>query len=464
MDIFDIAAIVLAITSIFLYRFSLTTQRIILSTFLTTLIAQLIFVGLRWQYYLIYVLFISKSLITSLGYKSPKRYIRAFITFKSFTLTLISISLLYIFPVPTFEAESDGQYSVGYSEEFISIENRINPPAFVELSNLEENSRRELLVDVYYPSNENVSSNQILRNKDGNWGTYIIRYLNRAWELSLPEFLLQHLKLSQFEVQINSTPAVTSEKFPVLIYSHGWAGEKIFASDQLIHLASQGYIIFSLDHTGLAMFTDLPSGIIVNTGSTENSTSTHTVMFEMKNDIEDTMNYFTNLRTSESSINKSIREIADFTNISVMGHSTGAGAVVEYCQVNDCQNMILQDPFLTPFIEAGKEITIRNNTAVIYSEDWFNGYTDSEELTEIEVYRTILSNQDQEVLGYYMKDSRHYDFIAFGSISPLTKYTFLKGSIEYGDSLSVNNYFNRTVMSGGVPDEAYSNYLVSIEK
>ena len=333
----------------------------------------------------------------------------------------------------------------------------------MELSNLKENSKRELLVDVYYPSNEEISSNQIFRSKEGNWGTYIVRYLNRTWGLSLPEFILQHLKLSQFEVQQNLMP-VEDKKFPVLIYSHGWAGEKIFASDQLIHLASKGYVIFSIDHTGLAMFTNLPSGIIFNTGSTENSSNIHSVMYEMKNDIEDTLNYFINLSSVELPITNIVRATADFTNISTMAHSTGAGAVVEFCAVNTCQNMILQDPFLTPFVDAGKEIQLRNKTDVIYSEDWFNGYTDSEELTEIELYRTLLSKQDVEIHGYYLKDSKHYDFVAFGSISSLTKYTFLKGAINYEDSLNVNNYFNSSALRGEIPNEEYSPYLVSVDQ
>ena len=104
------------------------------------------------------------------------------------------------------------------------------------------------------------------------------------------------------------------------------------------------------------MFTNLPSGIIFNTGSTENSSNIHSVMYEMKNDIEDTMNYFINLSSVELPITNIVRATADFTNISTMGHSTGAGAVVEFCAVNTCQNMILQDPYLTPFIYAGKEI------------------------------------------------------------------------------------------------------------
>ena len=463
MDFFDILIIGFGFTTLFFQRFTPTTQKILLSTFLITIITQLIFVGLRWQYYLIYILFFLRSLITLFDYKSSKKYVRFLISFKTFTLTLATTVLLYVFPVPSFESQAGALYSVGYSEELITIESRLNPVEFIEISNLQEQTQRELLVDVYYPSNEDSSFNQILRSADGNWGTYIVRYLNRTWELSLPEFLLQHLKFSKFEVQEGLSP-IPNQQFPVLIYSHGWAGEKIFASDQLIHLASQGYVIFSIDHTGLAMFTDLPSGIIFNTGSTENSSNIHSVMFEMKNDIEDSMNYFQNLSSDTNTVTKIVREAADFNDISVMAHSTGAGAVVEYCLVNACQNMILQDPFLTPFIDAGEDLVIRNKTDVIYSEDWFSGYTDSDELTEIEVYNTILSPQDVEIHGYYMKDSRHYDFVAFGSISPLTKYTFLKGSINYEESLDVNNYFNRTVLNGGTPNEDYSPYLISIDQ
>ena len=39
-----------------------------------------------------------------------------------------------------------------------------------------------------------------------------------------------------------------------------------------------------------------------------------------------------------------------------------------------------------------------------------------------------------------------------------------KGSISYEDSLGVNNYFNRTVLNGGTPNEDYSPYLISIDQ
>ena len=71
------------------------------------------------------------------------------------------------------------------------------------------------------------------------------------------------------------------DKISSVIYTHGWSGEKIFATDQLITIASQGYVVVAIDHTGLAMFTELPTGTIYNTGSTENSSKVYDVMYEM---------------------------------------------------------------------------------------------------------------------------------------------------------------------------------------
>ena len=63
-------------------------------------------------------------------------------------------------------------------------------------------------------------------------------------------------------------------------------------------------------------------------------------------------------------------------------------------------------------------------------------------MSEIDVYRNFVINKSL-ARGYFLTNSAHYDFVAFGSISPLTKYTFLKGSIDYKDSLLANNRFNK---------------------
>jgi hypothetical protein len=94
-----------------------------------------------------------------------------------------------------------------------------------------------------------------------------------------------------------------------------------------------------------------------------------------------------------------------------------------------------------PLLEELGTIDLVTNSYFIYSESWYNGNEDINELSEIEVYRNYVTNKEL-ANGYYMTESAHYDFVAFGAISPLTKYTFLKGRIDYKDSLQANNRFN----------------------
>ena len=84
-----------------------------------------------------------------------------------------------MFPVPTFEIENF-KYTVGYEEIYIKLD-KVNPKAFLEISNLEPGSNRELMVDIYYPSNEESDYVQLVKEK-GKIGGTIVQYLNRTWE------------------------------------------------------------------------------------------------------------------------------------------------------------------------------------------------------------------------------------------------------------------------------------------
>lgn len=447
MNIFDVMLLLIAFTLIFKSRMKDRVFKIVLIIGFLTSVIQVIMVGYKWQYMPIYIIFLSLAIGITLGIKFNNKLLRG----ASFLLLLIiftiSSILVYYLPVPEFTIENK-KYSVGYEEFHVVIDERDQPKAFYELSNLEASGKRELLVDVYYPSAADNERIQLFKNADTNWGKTVVRYLNRTWGISIPEFLLSHLNLSYFD--IGRDLEKLSNKSPVVIYTHGWAGEKIFATDQLITVASQGYVVIALDHTGLAMFTELPSGTIYNTGSTENSTKVYDVMYEMSLDIENTLSYL-----------QSNNYYADFSDISLIGHSTGGGSAHLYCLRNNCNSLLLQDPFFVPVVEELGNIELVTDTYFIYSEDWYNGYEDINELSEIEVYRNFVTNKNLAE-GYYMTNSAHYDFVAFGAISSLTKYTFLKGSIDYTDSLTSNNRFNLEALQN--KDISISNYINTINE
>ena len=447
MNIFDVILLLIAFTLIFKSRIKYRAFKILLIIGFLTSVIQVIMVGYKWQYIPIYIIFLSLAIGITLGIKFENKLLKGASFLFLLIILTISTILVYYLPIPEFTIENK-KYSVGYEEFHVVIDERDQPKAFYELSNLEASGKRELLVDVYYPSAADNEPIQLFKNADTNWGKTVVRYLNRTWGISIPEFLLSHLNLSYFD--IGRDLEKLSNKSPVVIYTHGWAGEKIFATDQLITIASQGYVVIALDHTGLAMFTELPSGTIYNTGSTENSTKVYDVMYEMSLDIENTLSYL-----------QSNNYYADFSDISLIGHSTGGGSAHLYCLRNNCNSLLLQDPFFVPVVEELGNIELVTDTYFIYSEDWYNGYEDINELSEIEVFRNFVENKNLAE-GYYMTNSAHYDFVAFGAISSLTKYTFLKGSIDYTDSLRSNNRFNLEALQN--KNISISNYIKTINE
>jgi len=427
MDVFDVIIISISFFLIFKNQMTNKVYKSILTFGVIASIFQVLVVGYKWQFIPIYIIFLSLIIGISLDIHLENKFLKgsSFLIFV-FLLTISSV-LIYYLPIPEFTIQNK-KYSVGYEEFYVVIDERSQPKEFYELSNLEASGNRELLVDVYYPSTSNTEPIQLFRNADTNWGKTIVKYLNRTWNISLPEFLLSHLNLAYFD--IGKDLERLNNNSPVVIYTHGWAGEKIFATDQLITIASEGYVVIALDHTGLSMFTELPSGTIYNTGSTDASSNVYEVMNQMSLDIQDVVNYF-----------KDSDYPADFSDISVIGHSTGGGSGYLYCKNNSCSTLILQDPFFTPLVENNIDIDLNTDSYFIYSEDWYLGYEGDDNLTEMDVLKNYISSS-VPFYTYYMTDSRHYDFVAFGAISPLAKYSFLKGSIDYVDSLNVNNYFN----------------------
>ena len=427
MDIFDVIIILICFSLIFRNQMTNKVFKSLLTFGVITSIFQVIVVGYKWQFIPIYIIFLSLIIGISLDIHLENKFLKGSSFLIFVFLLIISSVLIYYLPIPEFTIQNK-KYSVGYEEFYVVIDERSQPKEFYELSNLEASGNRELLIDVYYPSTSNTEPIQLFRNADTNWGKTIVKYLNRTWNISLPEFLLSHLNLAYFD--IGKDLERLNNNSPVVIYTHGWAGEKIFATDQLITIASEGYVVIALDHTGLSMFTELPSGTIYNTGSTDASSNVYEVMNQMSLDIQDVVNYF-----------KDSDYPADFSDISVIGHSTGGGSGYLYCKNNSCSTLILQDPFFTPLVENNIDIDLNTDSYFIYSEDWYLGYEGDDNLTEMDVLKNYISSS-VPFYTYYMTDSRHYDFVAFGAISPLAKYSFLKGSIDYVDSLNVNNYFN----------------------
>lgn len=110
-------------------------------------------------------------------------------------------------------------------------------------------SFREITVKAWYPSDEKSNPEPYLLNAD-----FAIKYC------MFPE-ILRNLKTNSGR----DLPVSSGEnKYPVLIFSHGW-GEHFSQNSILMEeLASHGYIIFSIAHHYEAKYSEYPDGRIVH--------------------------------------------------------------------------------------------------------------------------------------------------------------------------------------------------------
>ena len=146
----------MSISTVFIFSYlKIKYSNSILFISIVALLYQFIAIGYKWQNvpYIIICVYLLAKIYFKFQFKS--RFINFVLFFAGIVLFLFSLILNYYLPIPSFEF-NNSQYSVGYEEVYIEIDNRTQPKAFIELSNLSDGGNRALLVDIYYPSGHHV--------------------------------------------------------------------------------------------------------------------------------------------------------------------------------------------------------------------------------------------------------------------------------------------------------------------
>ncbi len=187
--------------------------------------------GYRWQMIPAYLAFFLAFL--SIQLSRHLRWLKYFTLSLAILLTVAATVLSYALPVFQFPQPS-GEYTVGNRAIYLEDLSR------EETITLETNDYRRLTVQVWYPSEQEITSPE----------PYLNEGYKEAFAISknLPEFMLSHFRLIKTHTEKNLSVA-NQDSIPLILLSHGLLWNAELYTSLIEEMVSCGYIVAGVDHT-----------------------------------------------------------------------------------------------------------------------------------------------------------------------------------------------------------------------
>lgn len=244
----------------FLIKFDVKIKLITNISAFIVLIIHLGFEGYRWQMGLSYILFILLTVLTMkvliqtnrkkvksmVGNVKNKRKVRKFLYILFIIIYSIS-SFVLVTVMPVFQLpKPSGPFEVGMNSRHLKDESRQNSAQKV----------RELMIQIWYPTDVEKDV------KETHYEPFPYEEWSGTMEFifSTPRVLFEYLKYGQTNSIKDVAVTNKHEKFPVLLFSHGYGSTRMQNFSQMEEMASHGYIVVSIDHTDDAAYTKFPDG------------------------------------------------------------------------------------------------------------------------------------------------------------------------------------------------------------
>jgi predicted dienelactone hydrolase len=394
-------------------------------------VLHLLFEGYRWQLVPIYILTIVGGLVVILGILNPrksidtlsdKRYFRIGVGFLGIALLLISCAAAYVLPVP--EAfPTTGPYTVGTVNIHMIDEKRR------EIYGNNPESPRELMVQIWYPADPQPKMERV------QWmegATQFAPAMSR-WA-GLPPFLLNHLNLLEANA-VEGVPLTDEmDTFPVLVFAHGWSGFKEQNVFQTEELASHGYVVIAINHTYAAIATIFPNGRVIFQnenamgGETQEDrdAASNRLVRQWAADIafvlDELLTYSQDIPIGFSSMR------LELDHVGVFGHSTGGGAIVEFCSQDDrCAAILGMDTWIEPVTKQVIMEGVNKPVLFMYSETWASTERRGRNYDFGMQYLNASSGERHQMI---IEGTEHQDFSIVSLLSPFAHQLGFKGPID----------------------------------
>jgi predicted dienelactone hydrolase len=322
-------------------------------------------------------------------------------------------------PVPRLPVPS-GPFEVGTVSVHLVDESR------AEIYGSEPGGPRELMVQLWYPANPDPDA------QPGPW----IDDLDQigpanAERLGFPSFVLDHLALADTHSFPEAPLSNARERYPVIVYSHGWTGFRTVNVDQSEALASNGYVVVSIDHTYGSIMTVFPDGRAIgvdqsalpeeeDVGPAEYQAAAETLEAVFAEDLAFVLDA---LETIDEDDERFAGRL-DLERVGMFGHSTGGGAVVIVCHIDErCVAGVGLDPWVEPVPRNVISDGLPQPFLFVRSEEW-TAYDNDPLLVDL---------YEHGGEGQYLASitgTEHGDFVVIPLLTPLAPQLGLKGPID----------------------------------
>ena len=345
-----------------------------------------------------------------------------------------------------------GKYEIGTQIFHWIDENR------EEWFSIKEEDKRELMVQVWYPSLEpNNSTNPYPWIDNAS-----LREEAIMENFKVPKFVAKAVNRVDTETYLNLTP-ILSEKFPIVIFSHGFEGFRSQNTTQIQELVSNGYIVFALDHTYDATLTIMPDGRLIPNAKKYCDGCEPEEFYEVFlpqintriNDIKFILNQVEKI--NNGNIKTNFAKALDIENIGVFGHSFGGGTSLATSildsRIKSCISLdgwyvpvhpdIYNQGLKIPFLHLGQ---VEWDTPINY-----------------EILDKILDTKVTQAYKLSLDGASHMDFTDSPHISKLSSSFNLSSGLDSEEILKVTN----TTVVGFFDEHLKSkntNWLVELRK
>lgn len=318
---------------------------------------------------------------------------------------------------------------------------------------------RKLLVQFYYPAQAQAKAH-VPYTPNPEQMEQDMQHL-----YGVPKPLLRKITRAQVPVQLNAKPADTKEKFPLLIFSHGYNGSRFQNSFLLPELASQGYIIASIEHSGSS------SGTVFKDSSVGGTTSFDSLMFnepfsikEIEEWSRDQQFILDQIEALSRANQLSFSYLINLDQVGVFGHSFGgatsaanltkdkrfkAGINLDGFYFGDAYKVGFEQPFM--------EIRADNKTPEEMSDKDLKEWQFTREQ-----YRNFLFTEWNKRINSYAKNGhesyaiRYANHMSFSDFSLMMPFSFITAPHRTAHhqitTHLVLDFFNRNLKNAGATE------------